>query len=158
MKMFSKKRKGFTLVELIIVMVILGALAAIAIPKMGGSTEGAELASIKSDMRMAIAEANMYYSKELTYNNVNSINKNGSTIGDLTNKIEFYGNNNDLEVLIYRQPNGVGTSSNCAGVTLFYSSSTGKYYDTPAKDNERDEPTLSCNSSSSSISSSPSIS
>lgn len=82
--MKMKMRKGFTLVELIIVMVILGALTAIAIPKMGGSTDGARLASIKSDMRMAIAKANEQYSKDLDYSNVGNLTSSGSHVDKLT--------------------------------------------------------------------------
>ncbi len=50
-------RKGFTLVELVIVMVILGALAAFAIPKMTNSKDGAIFASMKSDARTAMQKA-----------------------------------------------------------------------------------------------------
>lgn len=72
MKMFKRMKKGFTLVELIIVMVILGALAAIAIPKMSGSTDGAETSKLKSDARLVIAKANEFYSSNLTYTGLNS--------------------------------------------------------------------------------------
>jgi type IV pilus assembly protein PilA len=113
MKMFSKKRKGFTLVELIIVMVILGALAAIAIPKMGGSTEGATIASIKSDMRMAIAKANEHYSKAMSYTNVPAIL--GSSVGNGNNLISYAGSAGGvLNVRITR--NG----GDCANSTIMY--------------------------------------
>ncbi len=56
-------KKGFTLVELVIVMVILGALAAFAIPKMTNSKDGAIFASMKSDARTAMQKAQMTWSE-----------------------------------------------------------------------------------------------
>ena len=44
-------RKGFTLVELLIVVVIIGILAAIAIPKFANTKDKAYVAQMKSDLR-----------------------------------------------------------------------------------------------------------
>ena len=44
-------RKGFTLVELIVVIVVIGIIAAIAIAKFVGVKEAAYIASMKADLR-----------------------------------------------------------------------------------------------------------
>ncbi len=56
-------KKAFTLVELVIVMVILGMLAAFAIPKMTNSKDGAIFASMKSDARTATQKAQMTFAE-----------------------------------------------------------------------------------------------
>lgn len=49
-----KNKKGFSMVELLFVMAVMAALAAIAIPQMQASANAAELTSLKSDMLNAI--------------------------------------------------------------------------------------------------------
>ena len=48
--MYSNK-KGFTIIELLIVVVIIGILAAIAIPKFASTKDKAYVAAMKSDLR-----------------------------------------------------------------------------------------------------------
>lgn len=48
MKKILKKKKGFTLIELIIVIAILGILSAIAVPRLAGFTDSAKVSADKA--------------------------------------------------------------------------------------------------------------
>src|ERR1043166_8193305 len=60
-------RKGFTLIDLLIVVVIIGILAAIAIPKFAATKDKAKLASVKSDVRNGMTAEEAYFSDFAKY-------------------------------------------------------------------------------------------
>ena len=64
---FFKNKKGFTLVELVVVIAILGILAGIAIPRFMDATASARGAKIVADLRTIDSAATMYYAKEGKY-------------------------------------------------------------------------------------------
>ena len=57
----KRNRKGFTLVELVFVIAILGILAAIAIPRFGGFTAGAKEGAVEANHRTIVSAAQLYY-------------------------------------------------------------------------------------------------
>ena len=54
-------KKGFTMIELIFVIVILGILASVAIPRLAGTREDAEIATTVANLRILLSDLNSYY-------------------------------------------------------------------------------------------------
>ena len=54
-------KKGFTMIELIFVIVILGILASVAIPRLAGTREDAEISAAIGNLRTLVSDANVYY-------------------------------------------------------------------------------------------------
>jgi len=70
--MKTNKLKGFTLVELIIVMVLLGILAAVAIPKMGNTISSSEEATEDAIIAALKSAVEMYAMDQVVANSVKS--------------------------------------------------------------------------------------
>ena len=63
-KKLNQKRKGFTLIELIVVIAILGILAAIAIPRLTGTRDKAETAALVATVRTLNSAVSVYMAGE----------------------------------------------------------------------------------------------
>ena len=70
-----KSNKGFTLVELVVVIAILGILAGIAIPRFLDATATARGAKIVADMRTLESAQTIYYAKNGQYPASNTVMK-----------------------------------------------------------------------------------
>ena len=73
MKKRMRKDGGFTLVELLIVVIILGVLAAVAIPQFGSSTDDAKLATLDANLAQVRNSIELYFHEHNSvYPGVNS--------------------------------------------------------------------------------------
>lgn len=96
--MKNRMQAGFTLVELIVVIVILGILAAVALPKFMGLEREARVAAVKSMGGTLLSAANMAHGLCMAQNCAN-----GSTITIDGNPITFqnrYPNNASIRFLL----------------------------------------------------------
>ena len=69
------KRSGFTMIELVFVIVILGILASVAIPKLAATRDDANIAKASTEMASVISDIGSYYTAHGTY----------ATVADMTN-------------------------------------------------------------------------
>ncbi len=67
------KRSGFTMIELIFVIVILGILAAVAIPKLAATRDDAKISKALSEISTAISDMGAYYTAHGTFANPSSM-------------------------------------------------------------------------------------
>jgi len=88
LRKYFKNRKGFTLVELMMVIAVIGILAAVLIPKIGSTKNTARLAGVESNTRQVVAQVHGLVERYKHHGNdfaaalVEAINSDGSEADD----------------------------------------------------------------------------
>jgi prepilin-type N-terminal cleavage/methylation domain-containing protein len=82
--MHPSRRAGFTLIELMIVVVIIGVLAAIAIPSFMNTKDKAYLAGLNADIHRFASVEESYYADHGTYTDDATMGFT-TTVGNVTN-------------------------------------------------------------------------
>jgi len=85
--MRTRVRKAFTLVEILIVVVILGILAAIVVPQFTGATQDAQAGNIQSQIETISNQLELYRARNNTYPDLvadqwGAVGTAGTMIGD----------------------------------------------------------------------------
>ena len=77
----ARHQNGFTLIEVLIVTVIIGVLATIAIPKFSNTKQRAYMAAMKSDLRNLVTAEETYFADNTTYTSAQAAMSYNSSAG-----------------------------------------------------------------------------
>ena len=99
----SMKQSGFTMVELLIVVIILGVLAAIAIPQFSGNTEDAKLSALDTSLSELRGAVEMYYHQHSNVYPGAKKPADGTAIASATDAAAAF----ILQLTLYSKANGV---------------------------------------------------
>ena len=121
-------KKGFTMIELIFVIVILGILASVAIPRLAGTREDAEISSGIANIRTLLSDAASYYAVKGDFNDATGTAS--AKWRDLTNVPLKDSNGNAIDATadaVGGQTYLAVGGKNCLQVGLRYSSTLSGY-------------------------------
>ncbi|MDY4860579.1 MAG: type II secretion system protein, partial [Campylobacter sp.] len=102
-------KKGFTMIELIFVIVILGILASVAIPRLAATREDAEISAAVANLRTLVSDVTAYYTAKGEFDT----NTNGTKWSEITN-VPLTNAANTVGTATYLKAGG----KNCIGVQL----------------------------------------
>jgi prepilin-type N-terminal cleavage/methylation domain-containing protein len=89
----SSNRKGFSLIELILVIVIVGLLAAIGIPSLSKSRDAAEKGTVVGTLRTMLDNQKAYMAQNRRYARLNELNTfSQNTLGSTSGSRIYRGN------------------------------------------------------------------
>lgn len=152
MNRIVRARRGFTLVEILIVVIILGILAAIVIPQFTNASQDARKSSLTSQLQTLRSQINLYALQHLdqyptdlvaggtdawglmtTKTNANHTTTGTPTFGPYLQAAPRNSLNNSSEVLIVTTDATPGADSGTESAGWVFNASTGKIWATSAK-------------------------
>ena len=113
-------KKGFTMIELIFVIVILGILASVALPRLAGTREDAEISAAVANLRTLLGDAASYYVVKGTFTDakwaeITSVPLKKDAAGNAMDAATNAIGTDDTTATAYLK---VGDTNNCIGVNV----------------------------------------
>ena len=123
-------KKGFTMIELIFVIVILGVLASVAIPRLAATRDDAEVAKAATNLTTAVSDITAYYTAKGHFKS-GSNGTTGNNVGfdkitnalDKSGKLMVKGKTECVSVALPNTTAGQTNTSNKVEITLTFKDS-----------------------------------
>ena len=117
-------RKGFTMIELIFVIVILGVLASVAIPRLAATRDDAEVAKAATNLTTAVSDITAYYTAKGSFESgaQNDFTKITNAL-DKSGKLMVKGKTECVSVALPTTTAGQTNTSNKVEITLTFKDS-----------------------------------
>ena len=116
-------KKGFTMIELIFVIVILGVLASVAIPRLAATRDDAEVAKAATNLTTAVSDLTAYYTAKGHFRSGSNTNAGNVTFDKITNALSKDGKlyvKGKTECVAVTLPTAANTASGKVELTLTF--------------------------------------